>query len=336
MNYLPIAFIADSNFFLPTIVAITSLIENKKASTKYKIYIVCVGFSEEQVKKVKVIENKYSVEICITEIDEKSLRDKYSGLVKHDCNATISALIKFDLPDICRDEKTLLYLDGDIIINDDLSDLVDIQFKDNEYVAAVKDSGVLYSDRLKRQKVSDYFNSGVMYLNLDAMRRDELSSKLVEAKMKSTDNSLMDQHVLNEVFGGNKILLDYRYNTLYVNLRRAHYFHSLSLDIVNEFCKQEYCNWEDILNKSIIVHYSSFDKPWKYDDVAGVELWNDYYKKSLVSDIPLSRKHLGVSKIENLMEKKITRIFGILSWELKTKGLKKTIKEILIKIKGRL
>ena len=332
MRHLPIAFIADKNFFLPTVVAITSLLENKNQDSQYKIYIVCVGFLQQQLEVIAEIEKKYNTEIEITEVDEQVLRDKYKGLVKHDCNATVSALIKFDLPDICAEEKYLLYLDGDIIVKEDLMFFDSLELDDNTYVAAVKDSGLLYSQRLVRQEIENYFNSGVMYLNLDAMRKNGISEQLVKAKMNATDNSLMDQHVLNEIFNAHKIMIDYKYNTLYVNLRRAHYFHGLSLKKVNDFCNTDYRSWDDILEEASIVHYSSFDKPWKYSDVNGVELWDAYYKKSIIYDENIKRKRLNTKKFEKVMSIKLLVPFGAIAWEIKTKGFKKAYREIAGKI----
>lgn len=332
MEYLPIAFITDKNFFVPTVVAVTSLLENKNVESKYVIYIVCVGFMQDQIAVLRQIEKRYKTDIRVVDIDEGQLKSKYSDLVEHDCNATISALIKFDLPYICAEEKKLLYLDGDIIVQEDLMLLNELKLE-NKYVAAVKDSGLLYSDRLIRQNNSEYFNSGVMYLNLDEMRRDGISEKLVRAKKEATDNSLMDQHVLNDVFREKKILIDYKYNTLYVNLRRAHYFHNLGLETVNDFCGKSYSSWEDIVNKAAIIHYSSFDKPWKYADVNGVEIWDKYFMKSLVSSQKLERKHLYTRKVEKMMEHSWCKIFGMLFWEVETKGLKRCFKEVGQKIK---
>lgn len=328
MNYLPIAFIADKNFFIPTAVAITSLLENKQKSSNYLIYIVCVGFTSEQKEIIKEIASKYETEIRIIEIEEKQLWEKYSSLAKHDCNATVSALIKFDLPFICDTETKLLYLDGDIVIKEDLMALSDIDLGDNNYVAAVRDSGLLYSERLIRQGNPDYFNSGVMLLNLDAMRRDGLPEKLVDTKLNATDNSLMDQHVLNQVFGTRKVLIDYKYNVLYVNLWRAHYFHKLALEKVNEFCLKDYKEWEDILDQAVIVHYSSFDKPWKYSDVTGGEVWDYYYQLSPVKNQKLNRKKLHIQFLNKMQETKGLALLANFLWEWETKGFSLAMKDV--------
>lgn len=328
MKCLPIAFIADRNFFTPSVVAITSLLENKRSESAYKIYLVNIGFSDEQKKKVRLIEERYSTSIVMCDVDENQLYDRYKNLVKHDCCASISALVKFDLPNICREENYLLYLDGDLIVQKDLSELLELKFADKEYVKAVKDTGLLYSSTLIRQPVKDYFNSGVMYLNLAAMRRDGVSEVLVEEKYKSTDNSLMDQHVLNIIFENNKELLPHKFNVLYMNLIRAHYFYGISIEQLNELMCTSYAGWDDMLQQATVVHYSSFDKPWKYSDVDGVEVWNKYFEKSIVKDVPLKRKKLHIKLINKMRACKYTALIGTFIWEVETKGMVKSLKDV--------
>lgn len=329
MDYLALVFIADKKFFLPSVVAITSLLENKASDSKYKIYFVNVGFTEEQKKKIFEIEKKYKTHIIIRDVDEMELLTRYKDLVKHDCCASISALIKFDLPNICSNEDAVLYLDGDIIVQDDLSVILNEQFNERTYIKAVKDTGVLYSQTLIRQNVKDYFNSGVMYLNLAAMRRDNISELLVEEKYRCTDNSLMDQHVLNSVFENAKELLQHRYNVLYINLIRAHYFYGISIEQLNELMNTTYINWQDMFDKAAIIHYSSFDKPWKYSDVNGVELWDRYFKLSVVGEERLERKKLHIKLINKMRTYKATALFGSFIWECETKGIRLAIDDVI-------
>ena len=48
---IPIVFITDSNYVLPTAVAINSLIQNKKEQNIYKIFILHNNLSEEYQQK---------------------------------------------------------------------------------------------------------------------------------------------------------------------------------------------------------------------------------------------------------------------------------------------
>jgi hypothetical protein len=97
---------------------------------------------------------------------------------------------------------------------------------------------------------------------------------------------------------------------------------------------KNYSDWDDILNQAVIVHYSSFDKPWKYEDVNGVELWDEYYRKSLVFSGKLPRKRLHTKKVEALLAHRGTRPLGILIWELETKGFGRCVSSVLRMIKS--
>lgn len=50
MNKVAIAFICDDNYVVPTVVAITSLIENKRKVTYYDIFIIASELTEEHIQ----------------------------------------------------------------------------------------------------------------------------------------------------------------------------------------------------------------------------------------------------------------------------------------------
>ena len=53
---IPVAFICDDKYVMPTCVAITSLIGSKNPSTKYAVHIVCASLSEESKKKTLIFD----------------------------------------------------------------------------------------------------------------------------------------------------------------------------------------------------------------------------------------------------------------------------------------
>lgn len=327
MAELNIAFIADGGFFLPSVVALTSLLKNKKKESLYHIYFIVVDFSQKQKEVLKRLAEKKATMLEIVEVKAVDLQAKYAGIAKHDCCASVSALIKFDLPYICADVDKLLYLDGDIIVQSDLSELENIDFTEREYGAVVEDSGVLYSETLIRQNIPGYFNSGVMLLNLDALRKNKIPEKLVEEKFNSQDNSLMDQHVLNIVFKDHVKSLPHKYNLLYMNLIRARYFYSLSIDDINAKYSMDYKTWEDMRERAAVIHYSSFDKPWKYSDVSGVEIWDYYFGISPLKNYSLHRKKLHIPLLNKMREKKGLALIASFIWECETKGFGLAVKD---------
>lgn len=271
---IKIVFICDEGYVLQTNVTMFSAIVNKKEDTHYKIYIVTTGLSEKSKNLLTLQESEtVSIEIVEEKLGDLSVihRNKKGGY----CAATPAALLKFRLPELICEDK-VLYLDGDLIIRCDLSELFYTDITDS-FVGAVVDSGSLYSQNPTVKKHSNYFNSGVMLMNLQKMREDNSACQLIECKKKSKDHSLMDQHVLNDVFDGKVKLISHRYNCLFVNLVRAR--NKYAIEQLNERYEENYTSLEDVVKKALIIHYSSKDKPWKYYDVPLANEWYMYYLK---------------------------------------------------------
>jgi lipopolysaccharide biosynthesis glycosyltransferase len=119
-----------------------------------------------------------------------------------------------------RSIERLLYLDADIIINGTLEELYCIDFRGN-YIAACEDTEVsdYYTiDRLGINKANTYLNAGVILFNLDLIRKDGIMTmpKLIEILDQYKDRLLFwDQDILNLLFHGRALVLDYRiYNFL--------------------------------------------------------------------------------------------------------------------------
>jgi glycosyltransferase involved in cell wall biosynthesis len=191
--------------------------------------------------------------------------------------ATPAALLKFALPELLPHYDRVLYLDGDLIVRDDLSELF---FSDIGGCVAgvISDSSQIYFKHDGVRKVGNYFNSGVMLLDLQEMRRLNATELLIKAKKEHCDGSLLDQNAFNIVFNGRVKYLPIKYNCLCCNLVRAQ--KKFSIDDINNLFGTNYANLDEVLATSCIVHFSSKDKPWRYADVPLAEEWYRYYYES--------------------------------------------------------
>ena len=248
LRRIAIAFICDENFAMPTSVAIASLIRSKKENTHYVIYVVTTGLRPDDIERIKLMADEH-VEIIIRQvaINKYSMYEK--TIQRTMSNVSTAALLKFDLPSIVKDEDKLLYLDGDIIVKKDLSDLFMTNIN-GFYVGAVLDSSSLYIKRNLPIECPKYFNSGVMLLNLQKMREDRITDKLIQTKAELEDVSLMDQNVLNIVMVDHVKILPIIYNFMYTNLARS---------------KNKYTMAQ--LNEMFDTNYQSLTLTW-------TELWN--------------------------------------------------------------
>ena len=285
-SFIPICFITDDNYVIPTATAIQSLLESKEAETCYDIYIISTSLTKNNIEKFHLFAST-TVRINII---QGSL-DKYANLHKNYkgsfCVATPSALLKFEIPNFLVNYDKVIYLDGDILVKKDLSDLWNIDIK-NLYVAAAYDTGRLYSKNEKFMIYPQYFNSGVMLLNLRLMREKNISQKLYEAKKKSNDMSLMDQNIFNQVLKDKIKNIDIVFNYLAINLHRA--TDKYDFQDINHLFNRKYSSLEDIEDKAYILHFSSKDKPWKYYNGEYSELWYKYFQKTPYKDVKIERR----------------------------------------------
>ena len=129
---------------------------------------------------------------------------------------------------------------------------------DNVYAAAVKDIYASNIDYVKKQGIENYFNSGVMLLNLKKMREDNISEKLFECKRNETDGIFVDQNCFNLVFGKNVRYLSLKYNCI------PYAFSQYSDNEIANFYKISKEELQDIKNHIAIIHLANFYKPWKY------------------------------------------------------------------------
>jgi len=271
---------------MPTSVAITSLIANKKSDSIYNIYIIADNISEKSINIFKNI--KYTnVHINIINIsDTEHIKLHPLGKTKND--VTTAALLKFKIPNMLNHHSKVLYLDGDVIVLSDISELFNTNVE-NYYACVIRDTPqIMYKKRSHGEQFGNsYFNSGVMVLNLAKMRDNNISKKLIDEKAKSQDISLMDQDVFNIVLKGHVKYIPLKYNVCYSLL--AWNTQRYTMKTLNDIFATNYLDLNDILKDTIILHFASPYKPWKYYDIPLGDLWLQYYYLSPFKIISLNR-----------------------------------------------
>lgn len=282
---IPIVLISDDNYVIQTAAAAASIIKNKRRDTRYDITIIAVEMSDENIKKFTFM-GCDKIDINIIYVTKDKFLDLHPSAITN-FGVSTTALIKFELPSLMLHCKKIIYLDGDLIVKRDLTELFGYNLEEN-YAGVVRDiPQVLYEKQVFGEKYGrDYFNSGVMLLNLELMRENNLSEVLIETK-KKIDSKLMDQDVFNEIFAGRMLQLPIKYNVLFVNLIRSKNKYTLSQ--INEKYETDYRSLEDIRRDAAVIHFCSKDKPWKYYDVPAADLWLEYFKRTPYSDTPLER-----------------------------------------------
>lgn len=308
-NTVNIVFICDEKFIIPTVTAITSLIENKNKDSVYAVYVVTNNLS---VNSIAIFNKFNNIENVNIKIIEKSVEYSEINTNNINSNVTKSAILKFELANILSNLDKVLYLDGDVIVQKDLVELYNTELT-NEYAAVVKDFIAMYklkpsaSERLNISR-HEYFNSGVMLLNLVKIRVDNIVEKLFEYRENSI-NVFMDQDALNVVFGDNVKYLN-PFNNFLLTM-----FSRFSIAEMNDYFEvdENLRNKNDYIKKSTVLHYTHKWKPWLYYNTEFNEIWYSYYKKS-----PLKEKLHRIKSKGNYTLSFLQRCFSVTNDKNKT------------------
>lgn len=148
---VPVVFISSKTYTIPTAAAISSLIANKAPATIYDIHIITNGVSKEDAKAFMRFDNKKDVRVTLHPYEASLKQYETKGYY-----VAGACILKFDISDMLPQYDKILYLDGDIIVREDLSSLYNLALKDN-YAAAVGDfHGTVdlgFAERLKLKNI---------------------------------------------------------------------------------------------------------------------------------------------------------------------------------------
>lgn len=122
------------------------------------------------------------------------------------------------LPQLRPDVDRMLYLDSDLIVTDTLAPLWDLDLT-GHWLAAV--TNVFQHNHTHRPAelglagVHVYFNAGVLLMNLEEMRRNECTARLLEYAREDPERiAWRDQDALNVVLGERRLPLHPRWNLM--------------------------------------------------------------------------------------------------------------------------
>jgi lipopolysaccharide biosynthesis glycosyltransferase len=279
MEIIQICFICDENYVIPTTVAIYSIKKNQASGTHLHIHILADNISTKSTKLLQSLSFE-RCQISVFAIDNSSVRDLNRG---EDFYVSTAALIKFRLASIFEDIDKILYLDGDIIVQEDLSKLWNYNLS-NVYAGVIKNikpyNNENYQTEVLRTHHTAYFNSGVMLLNLDRIRKHTLEGKLLYYRKHGINNN-MDQDALNVVFKEEVLYLPLKYNVQNGSLCKSPIKEVLEYyDLSGNYTK------DDIIRTAAILHLAAPWKPWLFSNVLYSPQWNSLYKEIFHHDCP--------------------------------------------------
>lgn len=255
---IPIFFSTDNNYVPFLDVTIRSLIANASKDYKYHIVVLNTGLDTEKTDKIKAMENEnFRIEFADISYAIKDIRDK----LPNEQHFGLATWYRLFIQSLFPEYDKILYLDCDIVVLGDISELYNTDLEDN-YIAGVIENWILHSPVFSyytREAVGieskEYINAGIMVIDLKKFRENEIEQKFV--KLINTYNFDVidpDQSYINYLCHGKIKYLPFEWNRT---------------PLENVTCENPK-----------IVHYALGAKPWHNPDMfLGFYFW-EYAKDS--------------------------------------------------------
>lgn len=270
MNRISIALACDNDYTPITGVLLESIKRNMSPEYYYDVVIMHRNISEANQDILCSI--FYNCGNATLRFADVSRNFKEYINVHVDRHLSVETYYRFMIMDIFRDYDRVLYLDCDMIVEDDLSELFATDMGENA-IAAVRDidfisasvddsTKKLYNEQIlkyiKIPEIYDYFQAGVIIFNINKIK-ELISSEELFSIALSRDWYYHDQDVLNYVFSGSVKYLDYKWN-VYSLLESDSARSNLIKNHLPALIYSAYC---DARKKPAIIHFAGVPKPWK-------------------------------------------------------------------------
>jgi lipopolysaccharide biosynthesis glycosyltransferase len=253
---IPVLFCADAAYFQHTGVGIVSLLSSNSAH-EFEIF-VC---SED---RDPVAEQKLSAAVSpFGNATLSFIRFSLEHCREHlhvDQYLTTATYIRLFLTEFLDPSiRRILYLDGDVIVTKDIRELWETDLE-GVFLGAIPEARAVPND--VEPRVYPYFNSGVMVIDVDRWRRENVVSRFLDHVRNNSARLLYhDQDVINHVFAGKVCLMDYRWN-----------FQSRWASMEPARFAMDAESFGQLRRSPDIVHFTTQYKPWVYE-------YEPHYKK---------------------------------------------------------
>ena len=243
-----------------------SLIANRDVTREYEIIVLNDGMSEENVSRITALSCE-NVNVSFVDMGDRfrrfasrlGLRDYYSH----------SIYFRIFISDMFPGLERAVYIDADTVVLSDIGELFDTELDEGQLLGAVSDAVVPGNPAFEKYvteavgvSVDKYFNSGVLVMDLCALRRERVLETFLSYASENGFTLLApDQDYLNYICRGRVKYLGREWNKM----------------TVDPSPEKRLC----------LIHYNMFGKPWHYDGIPfGDYFWkyaksSDYYEAIL-------------------------------------------------------
>lgn len=240
-------------------ISMYSLLENNKDIEDISVYVFSNGISV--TNKARLIEEATHFNRKIDFIDISDLEERI-GFAVNASGYNITTLARLFIDDLLPEGiEKILYLDCDIIVDNNIEELWNTDITEYDMAAVVE----VYMPADKKRKIGltkkdSYYNAGMLLINRTLWRQQSLKTKFLDYYEESGGRLLYnDQDIINHCCKGRIKPISATYNFE----PNVYYFPYYYIKIINRdyfiYGKKEYTKM--IMNPRMI-HFLGDERPW--------------------------------------------------------------------------
>lgn len=257
----------DKNYMNPLVTMLYSLFFNNKGRN-FDIYIMHSDLEDEDIENLNKFCKNYNSRAISVKIGENAFSEAPTLL--HYTKEMYFRLLAYKV--LPENLDRILYLDPDILVINDVERLYNMDFEGSSYIAAYHDKFSIDNInklRFLQYEIEYYFNSGVLLMNLEKLRKIDKEKEIYDFIEKYGKMLVMpDQDVLNALYARDILPVDdkiYNYDARFY----AYYKYKSS----KEF------DMDHVMENTVVLHFCGGKKPWHDDYIGKFHSLYGHYKK---------------------------------------------------------
>lgn len=281
---VPVVLSANDCFAPYLDIMIRSMIANASPNRNYDLIVLYNDISERNRNLIAMgARGKKNISIRFIRVCEYFDASKLFV----DQHLSVETYYRLIIPEIMPNYHKILYLDCDMVADHDVAELYDMDLK-GAIIGAGKDIDVAGQVNLNQNDwkkyatetlgldcAFDYFQAGVLILDLDGLRKTATSEEMIQMALTHSFRC-HDQDILNIICKNKVTYLPQQWNTL-MNWQepgrsRMQILKMAPRQLFEEYSKARKCPY--------LIHFAGYQKPWDVVDCDFAEYFWEYAKLS--------------------------------------------------------
>ncbi len=282
-----ILYLSDANYAAFAGTSIVSLFESNKHLDQIDVWLIDDNLGEENRAKYRAAAEQYGRTVHFLDMSEGIRKLEAIGAPKYR-NSYTTYLKLFAFGTLPEEVDRIFFIDSDSVVVGAVDEMIDFDLRGNA-VGAVKD--VLcreYMESLGFPTEDNWYNMGVMLVDLAAWRAQNCEARIIESMKKRCAYVAVDQDLLNITLHGEITALPPRYNAT------PHHYVYKHKHVMRHFPWVSFYSEAEIADahaNPVIHHFERFlgHSPWhknsihpytaEFDHYLAMSPWRDYEKK---------------------------------------------------------